>query len=128
MPGTRSPFSLFLLVAGTSPASRSFPAAGSGSGNLGRAHQIANVFLQELVVAIQLVVLLLDGFYTVEQHQKRVLQCLGVSVASRLVSILVVNGALVICELVRRLTGVAPHALRGPCSLGPRSSSAGSWL
>ena len=44
-----------------------------------RAHEIANVFLQELVVAVQLVVLLLDGLDAVEDHDERVLERLGVS-------------------------------------------------
>lgn len=34
-----------------------------------RAHEIANVFLQELVVAVQLVVLLLDSLDAVEYHE-----------------------------------------------------------
>jgi hypothetical protein len=37
--------------------------------DLARAHQIANVFLQEFVVVIQLIVLLLDGFYAMKYRQ-----------------------------------------------------------
>lgn len=37
------------------------------------AHQVANVFLQELVVVIKLVVLFANGFYTVENGEERVL-------------------------------------------------------
>lgn len=51
-------------------------AAGRG-GDLAGAHQVTNVFLQEFVVAIELVVLLLDGLDTVENEEERVLEHLG---------------------------------------------------
>ena len=38
--------------------------------NLARCHQVTNVFLQELVVVIQLVVLLSDGFDAVEYRDQ----------------------------------------------------------
>jgi hypothetical protein len=60
-------------------ARRSFPAANSSGSNLARAHQIANVLLQEFVIAVQLVVLLLYSFYAAEYHGERSLQCFRVS-------------------------------------------------
>lgn len=52
----------------------SFPApVAAGRGDFTRAHQVTNVLLQELVVVVQLVVLLLDRFYTIKDHQKRIL-------------------------------------------------------
>jgi hypothetical protein len=43
------------------------------------AHQVANVLLQELVVVIKLVVLFANGFDTVEDGKKGVLQGFGMS-------------------------------------------------
>ena len=43
------------------------------------AHQVTNVFLQELVVVIKLVVLFANGFDTVEDSKKGVLQGFGMS-------------------------------------------------
>jgi hypothetical protein len=59
---------------------RSFPAPATGGGNIARAHEVANVLLEELVVAVELVVFLLDGLYAVEEQQKGFLQCPGMPV------------------------------------------------
>lgn len=57
---------------------RSFLAAAAGRSDLARAHQVADVLLQELVVAVEFVVFLLDSLYSVEDHEERILKCLGV--------------------------------------------------
>ena len=44
------------------------------------AHQIANVLLEELVVAVELVVLFANGFDSVEDSKERFLECLGVPI------------------------------------------------
>ena len=54
---------------------RSFPASGTGGGDLARTHEVANVLLEKLVVAVELVVFLLDGLYPVEEQQEGFLQC-----------------------------------------------------
>ncbi len=41
--------------------------------NLARAHEVPNVFLQEFVVVVELVVLLLDDFDSVDDGKQRVL-------------------------------------------------------
>lgn len=46
--------------------------------DLAGAHQVADVLLQELVVAVELVVLLTNGLNAVEDGQERVLQSFGV--------------------------------------------------
>ena len=53
-------------------------ASTSGCSDLARAHQFTNVALQELVVVIQLIVFLADGFDAVEDGHERVLKCFGV--------------------------------------------------
>ena len=45
------------------------------------AHEVANVLLQELVVAVQLVMLLADGLDAVKNGDERFLKCLCMSVA-----------------------------------------------
>lgn len=57
---------------------RSLLAAAAGRSDLARAHQVADVLLQELVVAVEFVVFLLDSLYSVEDHEERILKCLGV--------------------------------------------------
>ena len=54
---------------------RSFPASATGGGNLARAHEVANVLLEKLVVAVELVVLLFNGLYTVEEQEEGFLEC-----------------------------------------------------
>ncbi len=53
------------------PAARSCDFAG--------AHEITNVLLQELVVTVELVMLLANGLYAVEDVDEGVLQSFGVS-------------------------------------------------
>lgn len=47
--------------------------------DLASAHQVADVFLQELVVVIKLVVFFANSLDAVEDCNKRILQCLGMS-------------------------------------------------
>jgi hypothetical protein len=56
-----------------------FLATGSRSRDFAGAHQVANVFLQEFVVVVQLVVLFPDGFKSVEEGNERILESLCVS-------------------------------------------------
>ena len=60
-------------------ALKSFLAAAARGRDLGRAHEVADVLLQKLVVAVQLVVLLAHRLNPVEDGDERLLQRLGVS-------------------------------------------------
>lgn len=63
-----------------------FLALGWRGSDFTRGHQIANVFLEELVVVIELVMFFSDGLDAVEDGQERVLQGLCVSVEKGAVS------------------------------------------
>lgn len=52
------------------------------SSDFTRIHQIANVLLQELVVAVELVMLFANGFDAVENGDERVLEGLGMPIRS----------------------------------------------
>lgn len=54
-----------------------------GRSNLAGAHQVTNVLLEELIVAVQLVVLLSDGFDALEDGKERVLKRLCLSVVGK---------------------------------------------
>lgn len=68
---------------------RSFLTPAAGGGDLAGAHEVADVLLEKLVVVVQLVVLLLDRLDAVENRQERILECLGVSIMSSSVIVLV---------------------------------------
>lgn len=50
--------------------------------NLTGAHEVANIFLQELVVVVELVMFLANGLDAVKDHQERILQSLCMSTFS----------------------------------------------
>lgn len=49
-------------------------------GDFAGAHQVTNVFLQKLVVAVEFVVLLANGFYAVKYVNERILKGFGMPV------------------------------------------------
>lgn len=57
----------------------SFLSAATGRGDFGRAHEVANVFLKELVVAVKFVVLFTDCLDAIENSDERFLQKFGMS-------------------------------------------------
>ena len=54
--------------------------AATRSGDFTRVHQVANVLLQELVIAVELVMFFANGLDAVENGNERVLKGLGVPV------------------------------------------------
>lgn len=89
-------------------------------GDLAGGHEIANVLLEELVVAVELVVLFADGFDAVEDGEQRLLECLRVS-GERWLAF-----SSTTCVVVRTLTS---STLPSPLCPEPqclRSSSSGS--
>lgn len=81
-----------LLAAGTRRGLRgtalSFLSARRGAGcttggcDLRCGHQVANVFLQELVVRVEFVVFFLDRFYAVEQGEEGIMEDFGMPALS----------------------------------------------
>lgn len=61
-------------------------AAASCGCDLACGHEVADIFLEELVVAVKLVMLLLDGLDPMEDHEEGVLQHLCMSVTHLLES------------------------------------------
>jgi len=58
---------------------RLFLRFGASCCEFARRHKVPNVFLQKLVVVVELVVLFLDGLDTIKKDEKRVLQGFGMS-------------------------------------------------
>lgn len=54
--------------------------AATRSSDFTRVHQVANVLLQELVIAVELVMFFANGFDAIENGDERVLEGLGVPV------------------------------------------------
>jgi hypothetical protein len=59
------------------------PPARARRRDLGRRHQIADVLLQELIVAIQLIMLLPDGLDAIEDLEEGLVEALCVSAGAR---------------------------------------------
>ena len=63
----------YVVVVPTGRWSRLFLDPATRRRDLASAHQVANVFLKELVVVVELVVLLANGLDTVEDGDERIL-------------------------------------------------------
>lgn len=134
-------FSALLLLALTRlsrpvparPASPSLLAAAARRRNLGGAHEVANVLLQKLVVAVELVVLLAHRLYTVEDGDERLLQRLGMPVWEAVSTIFVglATGAACLRSSsraslpMRSMSSLVLRGLMALTSSGPKCGSTG---
>lgn len=99
-------------------------------GDLGRRHQIADVLLQELIVAIQLIMLLPHGLDAIEDLEEGLMEALRVSAEAWVISIsLDWNriGVEIGLSATDGLTATTVLAPPGSSSLDRRSCAAATW-